>query len=116
MKNLNTALPKGYEAGKKVSDIKYHIVVDVLGFAHATAVITAEVTDRKGALETLGRYKPSLNRVQHLLADECYVGEPFSQAVREVLGRNVTVQIAKRSELHSLKVMPKRWIVERSFA
>jgi transposase len=26
------------------------------------------------------------------------------------------VQIAKRSELHTFQVMPKRWIVERSFA
>ncbi|OLI90628.1 transposase, partial [Xanthomonas oryzae] len=34
----------------------------------------------------------------------------------EILGMHVTVQIAKRSELHTFKVMPKRWIVERSFA
>lgn len=26
------------------------------------------------------------------------------------------MQVAKRSELHTFKVMPKRWIVERSFA
>jgi len=26
------------------------------------------------------------------------------------------VQIAKRNELHKLKVVPKRWVVERSFA
>jgi transposase DDE domain len=32
------------------------------------------------------------------------------------LGREVEVQIAKRSELHRFKVMPKRWVVERSFA
>ncbi|MDL1867644.1 IS5/IS1182 family transposase, partial [Betaproteobacteria bacterium PRO4] len=36
--------------------------------------------------------------------------------VRKILGGPVTVQIAKRSELHTFKVMPKRWIVERSFA
>ncbi|MEA5175639.1 transposase, partial [Xanthomonas fragariae] len=34
----------------------------------------------------------------------------------EILGEQLTVQIAKRSELHTFKVMPKRWIVERSFA
>ena len=45
-----------------------------------------------------------------------YVGQPFAQGVREVLGEHVSVQIAKRSELHTFKVMPKRWIVERSFA
>jgi len=45
-----------------------------------------------------------------------YTGEPFAQGVRKILGKPVTVQIAKRSELHTFKVMPKRWIVERSFA
>lgn len=34
----------------------------------------------------------------------------------EILGEHVTVQIAKRSELHTFKVIPKRWVVERSFA
>ena len=28
----------------------------------------------------------------------------------------MTVQIAKRSEQHTFKVIPKRWVVERSFA
>lgn len=32
------------------------------------------------------------------------------------MGEGVTVQIAKRDELHTFKVIPKRWIVERSFA
>jgi transposase len=36
--------------------------------------------------------------------------------VRDILGEQVTVQIARRNELHAFKVMPKRWIVERSFA
>jgi len=44
------------------------------------------------------------------------VGQPFAQGVREILGAHVQVQIAKRSELHTFKVMPKRWIVERSSA
>ncbi|OMO16240.1 transposase, partial [Xanthomonas oryzae pv. oryzae] len=30
------------------------------------------------------------------------------------ISKHVTVQIAKRSELHTFKVMPKRWSVERS--
>lgn len=44
------------------------------------------------------------------------VGQPFMQGVQGIVGRPVTVQIAKRSELHTFKVMPKGWIVERSFA
>jgi len=82
------------------------------GLPHAVAVSTVEVTDRKGALQALGH----LNEVHSILADSGYVGEPFAQGVRNILDRNVTVQIAKRSELHTFKIMPKRWIVERSFA
>ena len=116
MKNTDTAGYKGYDAGKKVSGIKRHICVDTQGFPHAVAVTTAEVTDRKGALQALQRCKASLGKVQSLLADSGYVGKPFAQGVQEVLGEAVTVQIAKRSELHKFAVIPKRWVVERSFA
>ena len=116
MKNADTAGSKGYDAGKKVSGIKRHIGVDTQGLPHAIAVTTAEVTDRKGALQAMQRCKDSLDKVQSVLADNGYVGEPFAQSVRETLGEVVTVQIAKRSELHKFAVIPKRWVVERSFA
>ena len=116
VKNTDTAALKGYDAGKKVSGIKRHIAVDTLGLPHAIAVTTAEVTDRKGALQALQRCKLALSRVQALLCDSGYVGKPFVQGVQDILGAHVTVQIAKRSELHTFKVMPKRWVVERSFA
>ncbi len=116
VKNTDTAALKGYDAGKKVSGIKRHIAVDTLGLPHAIAVTTAEVTDRKGALKALQRCKLALSRVQALLCDSGYVGKPFVQGVQDILGAHVTVQIAKRSELHTFKVMPKRWVVERSFA
>ena len=116
MKNTDTAALKGYDAGKKVSGIKRHIAVDTQGLPHAVAVTTAEVTDRKGALEALGRCKAGLALAQSVLCDGGYTGEPFAQGVRETLGEHVTVQIAKRSELHTFKVMPQRWVVERSFA
>ena len=116
MKNTDTAGQKGYDAGKKVSGIKRHIAVDTQGLPHAIAVTTAEVTDRKGALQALERSRPSLKQVQSLLCDSSYTGEPFAEGVREILGKPVTVQIAKRSELHTFAVIPKRWVVERSFA
>ena len=116
VKNTDTAALKGYDAGKKVSGIKRHIAVDTQGLPHAVAVTTADVTDRKGALQALQRCKPNLSRVQSLLVDSGYVGQPFAVGVQEILGGHVTVQIAKRSELHTFKVMPKRWVVERSFA
>lgn len=116
VKNTDTAGLKGYDAGKKVSGIKRHIAVDTQGLPHAVAVTTAEVTDRKGALQALARCKPNLTQVKSVLCDSGYVGQPFAQGVKDILGEHVTVQIAKRSELHTFKVMPKRWVVERSFA
>lgn len=114
MKNADTAGQKGYDAGKRVSGIKRHIAVDTQGLPHAVAVTTAAVTDRKGVLRALERNQATLARVESVLADGAYVGRPFAEALDALLG--ATVQIAKRSELHTFKVMPQRWVVERSFA
>ena len=114
VKNTDTARHKGYDAGKKVSGIKRHIAVDTEGLPHAIAVTTADVTDRKGALEALMRHKKSLSKVSNVLADGGYTGQPFANGVRDIIG--ASVQIAKRNELHQFSVMPQRWVVERSFA
>jgi transposase len=114
VKNTDTAGCKGYDAGKKVSGIKRHIAVDTQGLLHAIAVTTADVTDREGALEALRSNQQSLERVECVLADGGYTGEPFAQAIENMLG--ATVQIAKRSDLHTFVIIPKRWVVERSFA
>ena len=57
-----------------------------------------------------------MGKVQSVPADGSYVGDPFAQAVKETLGEEVTVQIAKRGELDKFVVIPKRWVVKRSFA
>ena len=88
MKNTDTAERKGYDAGKKVSGIKRHIAVD--------------------------RCQANLTCVQSVLVDGGYTGEPFAQAISAKLGANV--QVARRSELHTFAVIPKRWVVERSLA
>jgi transposase len=114
VKNTDTAGEKGYDAGKKVSAIKRHIAVDTQGLPHAIAVTTADVTDRNGALAAFDRCTNNLQHVSSVLVDGGYSGKPFSEAVQQKLG--ATVQIATRSELHTFAVMPKRWVVERSFA
>lgn len=53
VKNTDTAKQKGYDAGKKISGIKRHIVVDIHGLPHAIHITTANITDRAGALEAL---------------------------------------------------------------
>ena len=112
VKNTDTANQKGYDAGKKVSGIKRHIAVDTQGFPHAIAVTTADVTDRQGVLQALSARNSSLTDVTSVLADGGYTGEPFAEAIHTMLG--ASVQIAKRSELHTF-VVPQRWIVERLF-
>jgi transposase len=84
------------------------------GLPHAIAVTTADVTDRAGAIPMLTQNKQNLSRVTNTLADASYTGKPFAIAVRSII--NATVEVVKRSELHKFKVIPKRWIVERSFA
>lgn len=91
--------------------------LDTQEFPHAVAVTTAEVSNRRGALQARRRSNAAsafLSKVQRLLAHASYVDKPCAQGVRDTLGQHVTVQIAKRSELHTFKVMPKRCIVERS--
>jgi len=89
------------------------LAVDANGLPHAIPVTTANVTDREGALEAFEIANESLSEVINVLADASYTGEPFAEAVKEAI--EASVEIAKRSELHLFKVIPKRWVVERSF-
>ena len=45
--------------------------------------------------------------------DGGYTGKPFATAVQSLLG--ASVEVVKRNELHTFVVLPKRWVVERSF-
>ena len=114
MKNTDTAGHKGYDVGKQVSGIKRHIAVDTPGLPHAIHVTTANVTDRAGALAMFDENRADLNQVQKVLVDGGYTGKPFAAAVQGLLG--AAVEVVKRSELHTFVVLPKRWVVERSFA
>ncbi len=53
VKNTDSAEEKGYDAGKKVSGIKRHIGVDILGLPLAIHITTADRNDRTGATEML---------------------------------------------------------------
>lgn len=114
VKNTDSAENKGYDAGKKVSGIKRHIAVDTQGLPHAIHITTANITDREGAVEMINDAKGNLKEVKNVLVDGGYSGENFSLKINEIIG--ATVEVAKRSELHKFVVIPKRWVVERSFS
>ena len=53
-------------------------------------------------------------KVENALVDGGYTGERFEEMVFQILGAKV--EVAKRNEQHKFAVIPKRWVVERSFA
>ena len=114
VKNTDPAEEKGYDAGKKVSGIKRHLAVDTRGLPHLIHVTTANISDKAGAREMLSEAADRLETVESVLVDGGYNGQPFADFVKERLG--ATVQVAKRSELHTFAVIPKRWVVERTIS
>lgn len=108
IQNADTAEEKGYDAGKK-SGIKLHIGVDILGLPQAIMLTTAEVSDRSGAIEMVEYYcdvTDNVSLMKNVLVDGGYTGEPFADTIKSLSGAEV--EVAKRSELHTFAVIPKR--------
>lgn len=59
--------------------MKRHISVDILGLPHAIHVITANVTDRKGALEMYEHYPELKETLKAILTDGGDTGETFQK-------------------------------------
>lgn len=115
VKNTDTAAIKGYDGGKKISGIKRHIAVDSQGLPHGIYITPANITDRSGAISMLESKKEELVGVKKILVDGGYSGKNFAFQVQAII-QGIEVEVVKKSEMHSFKVIPKRWIVERSFA
>ena len=99
--------------GKKFRKSSCHIAVDSQGLPHAISVTTADVTDRNAAIELLKINKNNLMDVKNVMADFGYSGENFASEVHKIIGSKV--EIVKRNDAHKFSVIPKRWVVERTF-
>lgn len=104
---------KGFDAGKRIKGIKRHIIVDTLGMILAVVVQGASVQDRNGAMDVIDKLFETWNRVIKIFADYGYRGTLVEKV--KVKFRAV-FEVIKRTELHAFKILPKRWIVERTFA
>ena len=113
VQNADCAEEKGYDAGKKISGIKRHIVVDTNGLPHAIHITTANITDRVGAIEIVKLNLDNLSDVRKFLCDGGYSGKPFAASIQLIHGANI--EVVKRNELHQFVVLPQRWVVERTF-
>ena len=105
---------RGYDAGKKIKGRKRHLVVDTLGLVLAVVVHAANIQDRDGAKLVLAKLVGHSSRLKLIWADGGYAGQLIGWA-RHV-GRWV-LEIVKRSDdVSGFVILPKRWIVERTFA
>ena len=59
-------------------------------------------------------HKDTLADLENVLVDGGYSGKLFANGVKKLL--QCEVEVAKRNELHTFKVIPKRWVVECSFS
>jgi putative transposase len=106
---------RGYDAGKKVTGRKRHIIVDTLGLVIAVFVHAASVQDYDGAKELLRRAKARFPRLKLLWADSAYAKNYLCEwAIAAV---NIVLDIVSRPlGAIGFVVVHRRWVSERTFA
>ena len=120
---------RGYDGGKQIKGRKRHILVDTEGLLLKVKVHAANVFDRDGIKILLEDAKELFPHLSHLWLDAGYNGkEKGGDWVEKVLGW--TAQIVKRPRRwvrvpegeepppypKGFIVLPRRWVVERSFS
>jgi putative transposase len=106
---------RGYDAGKKVTGRKRHIAVDTLGLLLVVVVHAAAIQDQVGAKLVLEGIRDRYKRLKVVFGDSAYgrCGLPawlleHCNCVLQTILRPVNVK--------GFVILPKRWIVERTFA
>ena len=114
VKSTECSDERGYDAGKKVNGRKRHVLVDTLGLVLLVLVRPANLQDRDVARQLLVAFFGSQRRcrLKHLWADGGYPGTLVAWAW-EVW--RCAIEIVKRTDLHAFRILPRRWVVERTF-
>jgi len=105
---------RGCDAGKKVNGRKRRILVDTLGLILLVMILPANIQDRDGAQQLLaaGFARSPRGRVQPVWADGGCAGALVGWARRLW---PCPIEIVKRTDAHTFRVLPRRWVVERTF-
>jgi putative transposase len=108
---------RGYDAGKKVLGRKRHLLVDTLGLILQVVVHPADLQDRDGAKLVLPILRNRFGWVRRIFADGGYAGALVDWVKQLRPRRGLRLEIVKRSDAqkHCFTVLPKRWVVERTF-
>src|SRR5690606_20695000 len=116
VKSANHPGRRGYDAGKRILGRKRHLLVDTLGLILLAVVHPADIQDRDGARMVLKSLETRFGWLKLVWADGGYAGQLVGWLANLARHRRVKLEIVKRSDnAAGFKVLPKRWIVERTF-
>ena len=108
-----TARARGYDAGKKINGRKRHIAVDTDGRLLMVNLTTADIADSTGAQAILDAIRKRWPWVKHLFADGAY---DRRKLMNKAAFKDFVIEIVRRIDKDpSFKVLPRRWVVERTF-
>lgn len=109
---------RGYDPAKKIIGRKRHIVVDTMGLILAVVVHSAGLQDQDGAyfvLRELDRMRSRFQRLAVIFADVAYSRNGLPAFVAKRYGWLLQT-VLRPARVKRFVVLPKRWIVERTFA
>ena len=102
---------QGIDANKKIKGRKRHIATDVLGLLLAVVVTAASVPDSTAGKEILDRLAVAYPSVSTAWVDGGY----NDSVLRQGVCRGIRVEVVKRVASTGFHVLPRRWVVERTF-
>jgi transposase len=103
---------RGWDNAKKVNGRKRHIAVDTIGLVLDVVITAASVQDRDAARPLLWNTHRACRGVRLVWADAGYTGKLATWAAT----LKITLQIVSKRDPHTFEVLPRRWVVERTFA
>jgi len=106
---------RGYDAGKKITGRKRHIAVDTLGLLLAVVVHRADWQDQTGAWWVMEKLDEKFRRLKVISGDSAYGRNDLPDWVAGTFGW-VLQTILRPVGVKGFVVLPKRWVVERTFA
>ncbi len=104
---------RGFDGGKNRKGRKRHIIVDSMGLLLVVVVHAANHHDSKAAFKVISALKYRFPGLVKIIADAGYRGQ-LADKIKGSFGW--LLQIVMRKESHKFEILPKRWIVERTFS